>query len=977
MATITASDALDNLAAIKLDPAASARYVLGLIETASDGDFELVDPSNTFSWLLNASAILSTNSILEGNVLARKLYPKLATVYTDLYRHMADIDYKDRFCNPAKATIRLYLNLDEVYQRAVLVPGTNTYLMTIPRNTTFYVDGYAFSMQYPLDIKVLANDNLRIGYDTSEPSPITLLESNVDIWSVVRMQDRSSRYLILDLETEQFDVDSKTMDTTISTGLINTFAFKDQYYYCRVWGKDGSGNWVEYATTHSDQVYDPTKVTAVLTVTDGQLQVQFPQIYYNSGLLAKQTRIDIMTSKGAVDINLGDYPTTQYQVKFRDFSNKAADAAYRKVIDNFSDYSVTSSDIVEGGSNGLTFDQLRDRVIMNATQTVQPISDAQLRSVLENDGYNMLLSKDIITTRTYLATRSLPLLDQTSGTAGASCSIETLTAKMTDLVALKTVRDNGQRITVEPETLFEVVNGALDYVSDVEVDTLNGYDAETLTSTINGRQFVITPFHYVLDATGSLFQLRPYLMSTPEVVSRNFIKDNESTQLQVGISTIQVTRTDTGYTILVAVGSGSAYKALRDDQVFAQMAFLPDGETSYGYINGTLAGIVDGERVWQFDIESNFDVDSNDLLVVENFALYSSDPQSLKMALQPTFQIYFAVNDYDDTVVGLEVSDVDAELGTHLLPSDVWGISNDQLVVELGKALPELWSNSRATATTLQYQRYENDVLAYYPDDVYETDDDGDIILADPDGDGNFDAVLLHSKGDPIYLEDGVTQKVLHEAGSLVRDSEGNLLPIVGREIQYYLDMLMVNGIYRFVTDATDIAYRDTITDYLVNYITDDVRGFRKLLLENTNMFFSPKRTQGQIQIIVDNDLRKTINSALSWTVDVYLSATNYSNSELRTNLNALIRKTIHTALTGETVSVQKIGAAIEASAGDDVIAITVYPVGPSDDISVFSAADGASRCSVKRILDILPEGTIAVDDDITINYIKHTSPVS
>jgi hypothetical protein len=84
---------------------------------------------------------------------------------------------------------------------------------------------------------------------------------------------------------------------------------------------------------------------------------------------------------------------------------------------------VFSDGSCEGGSNQLSFKQLKKRVIQGATQISLPVTPVSMESKLESLGYGFVSQVDNLGTRIFLATRALPnytgttLIDNNSGKA--------------------------------------------------------------------------------------------------------------------------------------------------------------------------------------------------------------------------------------------------------------------------------------------------------------------------------------------------------------------------------------------------------------------------------------------------------------------------------------------------------------------------------------------------------------------------------
>ena len=111
---------------------------------------------------------------------------------------------------------------------------------------------------------------------------------------------------------------------------------------------------------------------------------------------------------------------------------------------------------------GIDFATLRSRVIYNSSGNQQlPITNSQLTSSLYNLGYTFIKDVDNITNRIFLATKKLPVPISKTTTSGAGFMIGTIQGshKNFSLADNKNTYDNGNRLTLSSDVLYEQVNG--------------------------------------------------------------------------------------------------------------------------------------------------------------------------------------------------------------------------------------------------------------------------------------------------------------------------------------------------------------------------------------------------------------------------------------------------------------------------------------------------------------------------------------
>lgn len=973
----SAAKFIENLTAVRSNPMEIQRVQLEALEAAMEGKIDLVDATNPLVFLLEANAMTGAGNQVWIESGMRQLYPELAAVQEDLYRHMTDVDYLGRFSLPSSTTVTIALNWDELKTKVLPIPDSDVKKLVIPRNTQFSINGVNFGMQYPIEIRLMPHGDFQVVYLNDKPSPLWNLKSNLVAWEKIRTNASGTfqTWMYLTIAVKQFNVTSTTQPTSSTTTYNKVFNLGDNYYYCRVYGMNADGvTWTEYMTTHSDQVYDAKKVTAKLKVNGSQLQVYIPEIYYSSNLVGAQIRVDIYTTKGPLSINLTEYSTSEWSATWQDFDD-VDNGKYFAPLGNNLSMSIWSDTKTTGGTEPISFETLREQVIMNNTYVNTPITGQQLDTAQQINGFSIVKAKDVITKRTYAGSKALPAPSSGSLETGAGALISMLETNMVDLATRSTVVDNDTSITVKPTTLFNLNAGVLSVVSEAEYQMLQGYmtakNWDDLLVSVENRtgQLVYTPFHYVMDTVNNSFDLRAYYLDTPAVVSRSFIDENSTAQLLVGTDAIDLTRTETGYLLRASVKSGASYKALADSQCHAQLMFVPAGEDDYAVVTGTIVSTLNGERVWEFVLDTTFYVNGSDQIQLSGVSMYEGNLINALAELSQQFYLLYEVSDYTD-VNDIKETDLDLLVYKPQVPASTIGITQESLTLSFGTSLTWLWRKSRTVKDSVVYETYDEDVPALWEATEYKKDPaTGQKVLTLNEATGKYDLVILHNVGDPVLDANG-NPTLKYEKGTV---KTVNGVPIVAgpRAVVRHVDLFLVDGRFYFATEANDVTYRAELAEAVVDYLVD-IADINDRLLENTELYYVPVTTLGESVVLVGAGLETSISSTQSFQVSVYMSKVNYNNESLKASLTAKIKTIIHQALTEATFSVDGLASLIGASLGDDVMAIDVSPIGTNRDLSVFTAVDDITRCSVKRKLVVLPEDVLQVQDDIEVDYIRH-----
>lgn len=954
----------------KNNPAAIKKVIYDTIESMSANEINVVDPTTPFNMLMESACVLTTAFMQEHEAALRKQYPSMAQTVEDLYLHMSDKDYIDRFASPAKTKFNLLIDVKELEKKLVLNPATGIRQVTIPKNSEFNIEDTVFSLQYPIDIKQLVHKGYQITYDTSEVSPLQRLETNVVPWSKRVFTVNNQEMLHLEFDVYQFDIASYKGDLLTSTGYKKRHKFADQFYFARVYFKNNAtlDQWQEILTTHSDQVYDPQTPTAALKVIGSELEVTIPQVYLTTGLISGSLRVDIYQTKGALTLLLENYKPSAFSANFIliDKSKTTAEVAAFQSMGSVFAY---ANQTVHGGKNAISFAQLRQRVLSNAIGQKQlPITNVQVNTALENIGFDIVKNVDVITNRQFLATRDLPEPFDDKLITAASASIETFITSIDQLRTHSQVKDNGERVTIVPEMLFENVNGIIKSVTESEAFNLAAGPKDDLIVAVSQRNFLYTPFHYVLDTTNNNFELRPYYLNGPRTEPIGFVSQNDLTGLQVNTGDHQLVKTATGYKLYIETVSNQDFKDLDDQTVFVQLAFTPYNESSKAYLNGTLISNTEtDERLFEFDITSEFDIDSNNNIFLTSFDILTSGSFKLPCPLQGEFEIYYSTS--APMPGNWAARTEDAELGRFLLPPSSSFITKEQITLTFGKVLDNLWASARTIPSASPYMTYSSNVYALYEEDVYERDEEGRIFTLD--NSGNITYNQLHSKGD-VVLNANNEPVIKHKAGDVIFDQYGMPLPIGQNTLVRQMDMMFIQGCYYFSTDTVAVTYRDTITDIVVNWITEDLKDIGLQLLEQTQIYYYPKMSIGNIKAITNSGSVVSLRADQEMNVRLYVPEMTYNNSSLRERLSQQTIKQIDKHFRNSTISVSTLTSELKELYQNDVIAFNVKGFGVDNDIQVLSTLNDSDHFSIKKTLRKQPDGKLIVTEAVTVDFLLH-----
>ena len=929
-----------------------------------DQVYDIPDGTIPFVFAMECGVTETVVAIDEMEALSRKMYSRLAINEDDVYRHMSDDDYIGRFAMPSKGKFKLLLSYDEVISKVKAVPGESFKKLTLPRLTEFTIVDTAFTMQYPIEIKLMRHGGLQIEYVADKISPVEKLVTNIVDWEMLIIDRR--KIIALNLEPLQFK--ALTFTDTLSPSVLfqATYSFNDEFFHARAYIDKGDGVWEEVRTTHSDLTYDPMVLTVVFKVVGSKLQVSIPTMYTFTSMAVGTIRIDIYTTKGELDLDLGNYRPNQFTVNLNAIDD---DATYTTPLGTLSLIQAMSIDRVVGGAGALDFLTLRDRVINNTFGANSlPITDVQLNGEVERLGYTLVSNIDNITNRQFIASRRLSKPSGLDLVSGAGSTMGQLNVSLESLIGSRHCNDNGDRITIRPSMLYRFNDGKVTPMLDTDIDRIMDSGSEAIAREVNAGRMLYSPFHSVLDITNGGFEVRPYYLDNPVIKQKTFVMENDSAGLQVAIDTFDISVIETGYRIVIRLESSEAFKKIGDSRVICQLGYRPEGESKWCSMNGEYLGLDNGERVFIFDIDTNYDIDSFNKLKTTNLSMFSKEQRFFSTGLISDFDITVIVA--DTVAPDYQPNELDQMLQLHLLPQRFMAVTRERLTTTLGYDMSRLWRRARPVLGAESYLRWDHDVPLLHEVNVYETDVNGNVII-EILPDGELDYTLLHTAGDPVLDKRGLPV-FKYRKGDVKRDLEGNPILVELRKRLYEITLFMLDGIFYFVSDRTMLDYKKGIPMEIVSWLQGDIAKLDKQLLEQCEMYLYPTTTYGDTIASVREGQRSTVTIDQGITVTLYLTPTAYANDTMRPSLRSNGKNIINTYFGRKSVSVSDIVSKLKETSGEGVVAIEVSGLGGVNNFSILTLEDDSVRLALRKKLIVLANQDLTVEDDIQFNFLKH-----
>lgn len=952
------------------NPDAMASILLSRISAASvDGvSYQLTNPTDPVAVLAEMATMMGHATIEANRQHMPIFYPAMARDFDDLYRHMSDGDMLDVFAQPSTAVMQYIISYDSLINKAEPKDGKGIRKLTIPRDSQVVVAGYTFTQQYPIELRVLPYGSVQAYIDSKNKNPTNPLPDVFLNCQVTTLPNTDIKILVVDVPMMQYAIATHHNSLVADLGWEGIYTYKNHFYTARVWNFK-NGGWVELPTKYSKVGYDRTKPTAVIKVDRNTVKVSIPEIYIKSGMVTGDIRVDIYDTLGPINVNLGGYSIDDYTINMRDF-NKETENIYQLPLKNFELFGAMCSGYATGGRAQLPFDVLKERIINNAIGVKSlPISEKQLINEYQKSGISLEKVIDYVTNRVYHASSdapasTIPEVSSPIGTLNGMAVLDRLT-----LEQASSVIQHGQRFTITPDTVYKN-----DGSFKIDVNMTNSHKLlpkRDLVALANQGGYYFSPFHYVLDLNNESVDVRPYWISTPKVVNRRFIDHNETLGLDVYTQAYSITKFERGYKIQTRTKSEKPYQDLRDDQLFAQLSFnLTADDRSTAYVNGTIVDRQDDERVWEFIIETTLDIDRNDELIVNNFRVIADGPVAVPIPLDVTLNLFYGTVDYYPNGYRRSLMDEIVVSPTR----DAKAITHETLGVLLGKSLKLLWTASRPINDTINYERYEDTVYKTWEVNIVKMNGKyPEYEIIDLPGGGKDVRVVYEHRVGELMLDENGEKIIKHRPGDVVYASNNKPVIANPRSIMYQFALSAFDAKYLFSDTRATKTYLVEVVESIVNMVTVTLVETSKQLLDETKIRYKPKTTIGHVEILRDDGSKDYIPSDMVFRLRTFLTAANRSNVELIKKVNDTIRRELANYLKeNRTISLSDMAEYIKASISGVTITIEFEKMGPEADLSMFTVLDQSASINVSKRLEISPEGSIVIKDNVIITPTRH-----
>lgn len=903
-----------------------------------------------------------------------KIFMQHARNISDLSRNMGDDDRFGLFGMPATSEVQFAIDVNtflDIAKDFTMTRGkitTTGKKLLIPKDTLVEVSGYMFAVNNGIEIRYSEKTGYQVVYDEDTNNPFTPIETNLLAKSFKVVNNRT--YLLVTIPVQQLDIRAtENITANQSSGCRGTITYNDYLYGIRAFLVK-SGVMTEIKVTYDQDVFDVLTPTLALEIdtVNNRYDFEIPDVYISNGLAVGSIRIYTYTTKGVLEKDLRETQTKDISVLYQDFRYGAGLLGpYSDVLRNASGIAWAMSDVVSGGSDPVPFNVLKRNLINDRRSRTTPITQDNLEGKVEQYGYSAVKTIDFLTKRSYAVSKELPVQSNKGFFSPMSCYVGSHLASANDLISSGVVLDNGKRITIPHDVLFDITTPTAKLVNQIQKNRYLAMNSVQLVDVMSSSTLVYTPFYYVMDMANNQAVLRTYHLDAPIVNKQTFLNENSALGIELGVGSIAIDHVNDGYVITVVTKSSEAYKNIDNDLLGLQLSISPQDTNSLANMVGKIVAITeDKERVWEFKIGSTFDVDVNDVIYFNNFHQFGAIQPSTGSGLTLDIGFIFAMAGDKE----LTKSDSDAKIDPALFKDDMVAIIETHYNVSLGKRLGNLYSRIRPVIGEAQYQRYLTDVPETYEKDEYQRDPVTGNLVFDAVG----DVIIIAKAGDIRYNDNG-TPRLLYRAGIDIVYANGAPVELAPRDLKYHWDYIAFDANYFFSTDVYDVDFTQATKNFFVNNITKDMVGFSSSALDQTKMFYQPRSKLGYQKVVVNSNYESFLKQDLSFTVTFYLTANGYMNQNLKDSLTANTPQVLNEGLyNSKTIGVANFNSGLLVDVGEQVVSVKISALSGDQTVDVISNIDDLTGFCIRKELKLSGDGSLSVKENIDVIFLEHDS---
>lgn len=942
----------DDLHKYKHDPSQVQRAILNRVVSHN-----ITNPTNPFIFLLESTIASHSAAATDHFFTLRKEYASMAIDRQDLYLHMADADYQDRWAAPSTAEFSVIIEYDSLmFVMQDHLQDFRYKSAIIARDTEVMIGDLVFTMENAVEIREYKNGVITASHMDDRLTHFNRIRRTEIKVTKLRLQNNRDM-ITFEIDIRQLIKKPHYYTREISMEFTKEIPFDAQFLRLDAYHrKPGSTDWLPVRTTHTQETYTTDLPIFVVSVRESSVIVSLPDIFSAiPDMISNELRIDVLSTSGDVHADLGDYAFESFSHHIRAIDEPLDWGPRQEAFAKCSCVFV-SKGTVTGGRSEISFEELRDRVVYNNVEESKiPITKVDTKFLGLDIGFDVDVVVDDLTKRIFRATKSMPSARHEKLLTPGSSLVASYIFNLNQSHTKKGLLTFPGRMTIRENTIFSHLNGLTELVSERSWRAIHSETPETVRDEYLAAGLTYTPFLYAIDVTMREMAVGVYNMSTPGLLRISHVKKNSSLGRDINTKTSKVYFGVNRINLTLSIPPVANIPSVPLGELLLQVSFLSAD---------------DGQRYW---VRSYADHDDSATFTVSIKTFWEIDPI---MGAVRVFDVWDSFGDsrstwlsLSDNIVITYGSDSRPEVfkdeGLIIYNDKIerlggCGISSESAKLSIGEDVEWLWKNYRSSDYSPREATYRNYKVLVYPEDVYWLDPKtGSSIILDTD---NCVATrrLLHHRGDPILDADGELQYE-YRVGDLIPRYPGDYS---SKHLFRSVDLLLFDAAYLLGQDPIYDIYRDVQANEVAGWSDNQLTQANEVVLEQSWMYFHPKNTMGHGYTALG-----VMELQVGIAVELNVPDTVAESTSLKRTISKAIIIELDRVFTSGAVSMSSIYLSLREVYESSIYSMDVKLKG--GELLSTTLVDGISAMALKKVLRVRENGTLEIAEDVDIFFNK------
>lgn len=794
---------------------------------------EIGTPDNAFTFLLETCATLSQSCVVKFKEEMRKNFPALANKMSDLYPHLNEEIISNMFAKPGIVTFTGIVYIMSMKQNAKSI---DNYKETVlPINTEFEYKGITFTTTNDYRIRVY-NETEKVEVMSIPNSGLLSDNETTILDGVTTSSDGQGNPIIrFPIKCKQIKKYSASSSILKYESTVIQHTLTDKFYCAEVFIVDNASRQeVKLNIAYTEDYLDTSSTTVFVKVLENKVVFTLPNIFSKNNNLKGSLKVVVYETKGASFLpmyNVSINEITKTYGKENNLNNETlVNGGVTFVVE------CSRNAYYVGGSDPLTFSQLKEKLIKDNFTKQLPVTDYDVEALGESDGFKLRKVEETITGRTYIASKTLDGMK-----SGVMRSIPDVFNNLTKIVLNEYVQNFPNNISTDMKTffipsgtLFQEVSGYVRPLLTDEVNEIEGMDYNSKIRYLKENKVFFNPFYYVVNTVNEYSEAKIYHLDLPVIQSYMIknLNNNIPNGVTANVSTYEVIKMKNGYRLYLTLAGNSTFDEINLDNVQMQVTlYNKDGVPIYYKM--TLDKTDNSDPFYYLDIETDFKISGEQIEVMNGESTLGS--KLVDFVTKFTLHCYLTdSNRFEET--RYLVNEIQEQ------NPNIVVIFKSEMQVKLGEELTYIWNRLYNTYTERKYLKYEADKPKRYPEDVYELDANGNLVYVLAPSGQELTANKLHSKGE-IMLDEDQNPIYEYRAGDVVLQNGEPVIDSMSG-VMRNLEILMLEYEYKVGDDPMSKRILETAIDYIYSLVTVLIPNMNSKLLEKTNILYrGNKRT--------------------------------------------------------------------------------------------------------------------------------------